>query len=162
MKMWGRDVNQVLDAVLRRDLQLLRKVVERGANVDIRDRDQRTPLGQAVTDNNLEIVRFLVEHGADVNARDAEGWTTLHFAAQEHHVEIASLLLERGAQVDAKDVFGSTPLWRAVYASKGRGELIRCLLSYGADRHLKNNHGVSPLDLARSIGNYPVAKFLNT
>ena len=51
-------------------------------------------------------------------------------------------------QVDAQDEHGNTPLVRAVFASQGRGELIKLLLSHSANGRLKNKHGVSPEDLA--------------
>ena len=47
----------------------------------------------------------------------------------------------------------------AVFDSKGRGSMIELLLASKASRSLKNKHGVSPEDLANSIGNYDVAKF---
>jgi len=38
--------------------------------------------------------------------------------------------------------------------------MIRLLLLYGADKKLKNNHGVSPEDLANKIANYDMKPFL--
>jgi ankyrin repeat protein len=52
------------------------------------------------------------------------------------------------------------PLSHAVFESRGRGEMIRLLLSFGADKALKNKHGVSPENLARTIANYDVSIFL--
>jgi ankyrin repeat protein len=62
--------------------------------------------------------------------------------------------------VDAQDIHGNTPLSRAVFDSKGRGQVIKLLLSSGANKDLKNKHGISPEDLAKSIGNYDVSKLL--
>ena len=62
--------------------------------------------------------------------------TPLHFAAQQHHVEVAQALLGAGAVVDATDKHGNTPLWKAVFASQGRGELIALLREAGADPNL--------------------------
>jgi ankyrin repeat protein len=70
-------------------------------------------------------------------------------------------LLERGASVDSRDAHGNTPLWRAVFESKNRGEVIKLLLAFGADRDLKNDHGISPLDLARTIANYDATQFFS-
>jgi ankyrin repeat protein len=61
--------------------------------------------------------------------------------------------------VDARDKHGNTPLSKAVFYSQGSGEMISLLLRWGADRDLKNNYGVSPVGLARSIANYDVARF---
>ena len=62
--------------------------------------------------------------------------------------------------MDAPDVNGNTPLSNAVFDSRGRDQMIKLLLSFGANKTLKNKHGVSPEDLAKSIGNYDVSKFL--
>jgi ankyrin repeat protein len=90
---------------------------------------------------------------------DRLGFTPLHFAAQEHAAEVAELLLENGAEVDSSNSFGNTPLFAAVFNSRGRGELIELLRSRGADPHRANDAGQTPLGLARLIGNYDVAQY---
>jgi len=74
-------------------------------------------------------------------------------------VEVTRLLLEAGADVDPQDRHGNTPLGRAVFSSRGEGALIGLLRSRGANPHLSNAQGVSPLRLAQSIGNYDIAQF---
>ena len=54
--------------------------------------------------------------------------TPLHFAGQQHHVDVVRLLLDAGAPVDATDEHGNTPLFKAVFASRGRGDLTARLL----------------------------------
>src|SRR5689334_1358187 len=116
-----------------------------------RDRYGRTELFHAVVDNAIALISELILQGADVKAIDSDGETPLHFAAREYRINAAKLLLENGAQVDAQDAHGNTPLARAVFASQGRGGMIKLLLSYSANKGLKNKHGVSPEDLANSI-----------
>jgi ankyrin repeat protein len=70
------------------------------------------------------------------------------------------MLLGSGASVDLGDEHGNSPLFRAVFNSQGRGEIITLLLKADADRDLKNFYGVSPLELAQTIGNYNVKQFL--
>jgi hypothetical protein len=78
--------------------------------------------------------------------------TPLHFAAREYQLGTAQRLIEGGANPNAQDNHGNTPLWRAVFESRGRGEMIKLLLSTGADKAVKNKHGSSPKDLANTIG----------
>jgi len=123
------------------------------------DRAGRSPLHHAAADHDLNRVRGLIQQGEDVNLADQEGWTPLHFAAQSYNAEIAQLLLDSGAFVDPRDSHGNTPLFRAVFNSRGRGELIELLRNRGASPISKNESGVSPTRLARTIANYNVAVF---
>jgi uncharacterized protein len=119
----------------------------------------RSPLHYAFRERDLNNVRKLILEGHDVNLADSKGWTPLHFAAQEHRADVAALLLDSGAFVDPRDSHGNTPLWTAVFNSRGRGELIKLLREQGAHPYSENNYGLSPVYLARTIGNYDVAQF---
>lgn len=119
----------------------------------------RSDLHYAAFDNNIEKVHLFLVSGADPNEADHEGFTPLHFAAQQHSVASARFLLEQGATVDPINRYGNTPLWMAVFNSKGRGELIQLLRSYGANVFHANAAGVTPVGLARTIGNYNVAQY---
>lgn len=123
------------------------------------DRAGRTPLHYAAAARDLGQVRQLLASGADPRASDDDGWTPLHFAAQESATDVAATLLGAGAPVDARDANGNTLSQKAVFNSKGRGELIALLRSHGADPCAKNNHGISPVSLARAIANYDVRQF---
>jgi ankyrin repeat protein len=129
-------------------------------NLTPTDRGGRTPLFYASMDGDAPLVEQLIRGGADVNARDSNQETPLHFAVRGYHPGLAALLIENGAKVDAPDGYGNTPLARAVFESRGRGEMIRLLLSHGADKTLRNAHGVSPESLAESIANYDLTPFL--
>jgi uncharacterized protein len=98
----------------------------------------------------------LIAEGCEIDRQDSQGWTPLHFAAQEWSVPVASVLIAKGALVDLKDGHGNTPLWRAVFNSRGRGDLIALLLKAGADPDVANAHGVSPRALAETMANFDV------
>lgn len=149
----------LIESVLAGDLGTLQVLLTQNANPDDVDEDGRTPLIHSAIDGRAEIAQALIEAGADVDAKDSLGNSALHYAAQEHQHRIASMLLQAGAQVDSEDIHGNTPLWRAVFNSKGNGDLIRLLLSFGADRWHRNKRGKSPLDLANTIANYDVTQF---
>ena len=123
------------------------------------DRLGRTPLHYACASGRSEDVAQLLASGSDVNTQDDSGWSPLHFAAQAASPDCLALLLRAGANVSLQDSFGNTALWRAVFSSTGDGTAIVLLRNAGADPLAKNEHGVSPLSLARTIGNYDVATF---
>jgi uncharacterized protein len=93
----------------------------------------RTPRHYAAADDNATEVHRLLAEGASPDAQDDNGWTPAHFAAQAGSFECMGALLGAGADPALADSYGNTVLWRAVFASKGEGELIHALRAAGAD-----------------------------
>lgn len=151
----------LIEHVFKNDLGGLQAGLSQGENPNERDGDKRTPLIHAAIDGKLEAAKLLLEGGVDIGAQDSYGYTALHYAAQNYFPELAALLIGLGAKVEAEDNHGNTPLGRAVFESKGRGELISILLKAGADRNHRNKHGKTPMDLATLIANYNIAQFFN-
>ena len=123
------------------------------------DRGGRTPLHYAALADDTAAIRALLGQGADPDVADHLGFTALHFAAQQGAISAAQALLAAGAQVDAINSYGNTPLFTAVFNSRGRGDLIKLLRHHGADPWHPNGTGQTPIGLARLIANYNVAQF---
>lgn len=87
----------------------------------------------------------------DVDAVDDDGRTPLHRAIDLGAEDLAAFLVSIGADVNLRDRWGNTPLWRAVYHAPGTDAIIELLLERGADPTEKNNHDVSPIDLAHKM-----------
>ena len=155
-------MHELHDAVMLGDADAVRVALEDGADVNDRDVADRTPLMYAAADGNQTIAEMLIDHGCEVNAYDRAGSTALHAASQQQHVELVRLLLQAGAFINAVDKDGNTPLFKAVFYSEGRGEVIELLLSSGADRNIRNNSGVSALSLAFTIANFDVRRFFGS
>ena len=119
----------------------------------------RSALHYAALGNDPDAALKRLEAGDDPDLKDVGGFTPLHFAAQEWAADVAELLLNHGAQVDATNRNGNTPLFVAVFNSRGRGELITLLRQRGADPRKRNTSGQTPVGLARLIGNYDVAQY---
>ncbi|MHB1125060.1 MAG: ankyrin repeat domain-containing protein [Ramlibacter sp.] len=115
-------------------------------NVEIRTRDDESPLMMAALKGHLELARQLIDRGADVNKT---GWTPLHYAATGGHLAIMELLLEHHAYIDAESPNGTTPLMMA--AQYGSIDAVKLLLEAGADPRLKNQLGLSAIDFAHRV-----------
>lgn len=102
-------------------------------------------------------IRERLAAGDDVGLADGQGFTALHFAAQQSQTEAVRELLEAGAPVDAQDRFGNTPLWRAVFDSRGEVATVELLLRAGADPNSVNSAGATPRDLASRMAAKEVA-----
>ncbi|SIN82115.1 Ankyrin repeat-containing protein [Chryseobacterium scophthalmum] len=84
-------------AINRGRYEIVKYIVERGANVnDLYDKNY-SPLMSAVNGKNIEMVKLLLENGADVNLKDKYGNDALWKAVFNYNFEIVKLLVEAGA-----------------------------------------------------------------
>jgi ankyrin repeat protein len=99
-------------------------------------------------------IRAEVEAGANPRAGDDGGDTPLHVAVQKGHVDAVKCLIDLGADVNAVNTNGNGPLWTSVLSAPHdkKAVLIKLLLQAGADPDRKNNHGRTPHEMARTIG----------
>jgi Ankyrin repeats (3 copies) len=107
----------------------VRLLVERGAEVDSRDKWGWTPLYGC---GHLEVSRMLIDHGANVNTRQLDGWTPLGVSVIMGQLEIVELLLEHGADVLAPNSAGQTPYQLSL--QNGYRGIANLLREHGAGR----------------------------
>ncbi|XP_055510506.1 protein phosphatase 1 regulatory subunit 12B-like isoform X2 [Leucoraja erinacea] len=91
------------------DTEEVKRLLDRGADINYANVDGLTALHQACIDENLEMVKFLVENSADTNQPDNEGWTPLHAVASCGYINIAEYLINNGANVAAVNSEGEIP-----------------------------------------------------
>lgn len=115
---------------------VLELLTSRGADLNVRDGRNLTPLHLAAVKNRAEACRILLDAGADVNVTGfvsgdgvAES-TPLHLAAESGARDVAELLISRGANVNAVNNFQRTPLFWAKKA--GKTDVAELLASHGA------------------------------
>lgn len=113
----GKDVNAPVDrggrlplavAAGNRRADVVRFLLNAGANVLLADKNGCTALHIAAQENSLEICRMLVEAGASVDARDAYGSTPLAKAVStsKGRGEVITYLLSAGADPDIRNSHG--------------------------------------------------------
>ena len=126
----------------------LKRFIEDGASFDVKDHMGWTPLALAAYAGEADSARILIDHGADVHTRDQEGNTPLHLALLSGHRDVVEVLLEGGADLEAANRKGRTPLFTAVTNYRSP-EIVRWLLSIGANASEVDKNGAYPLDVAR-------------
>jgi ankyrin repeat protein len=94
-------------AVTYNRFDALKKLIELGADIDLRNLDGKTALFKAAAEHAG--VELLVVAGADVNLFDDEGKSACHEAVRVHAVSSLCLLLAAGADFDLPDNGGNTP-----------------------------------------------------
>ncbi|RMG78487.1 MAG: ankyrin repeat domain-containing protein [Bacteroidetes bacterium] len=128
------------------DRKKCKELINKGANVNVRDEFNRTPLHYAVLKGREDIVKILLKHGANPNVKDNNGSTPLHWAATKGYCEIMKLLLKNKANINERGINGDTPLHYAVDA--GNYEAVEFLIKNKADVNIKNDDGNTPFHLA--------------
>ena len=83
-------------------LLICRELLVRGANVNARNEERKTPLHLAVLNEDQVVAQALCDHGGLVNAADEDGLTALHVTANQGLLELAQELIARGADVNAR------------------------------------------------------------
>ena len=107
------------DLVITGTSQSVQAAISTGADVNARDKYDRTPLMYAAEYNpNPEVITTLLKAGADVNPRDNDGWTAL---MGSQHPEAIMALLAAGADAKAKDSEGKTAFDYAQTRAKLKG-----------------------------------------
>ncbi|KAK3937769.1 ankyrin repeat protein [Diplogelasinospora grovesii] len=137
---------------------VVQQLLAKGADIDAKDNDSRTPLLYAAQSGHEAVVQRLLAKGADVNVKGRDGWTPLLYAAQSGHEAVVQQLLAKGADVEAKDNNGWTPLWYA--AISGHEAVVQRLLAKGADVEAKDNDGRTPLSYAATNGHEAIVQQL--
>lgn len=134
-------------AVLRRNHAILEALLTRKPNLNIRANGY-TPLELACQKNNGEAVRMLVPQTTLTNRRQRV--RILSQLTQLSHVNVLNALTPQSAanlfDINIQDADGNTALHIACL--NGREDLVKALLNLGAKRHMTNNDGQTPRDLA--------------
>ena len=115
---------------------LVKALLERGAALEAKDADQRTPLFWAAARNKTRVCTLLMERGANVNAADTRGITPLMLAARNNNRILVRRLIRKRADVNAVGytLLGSrlTPLIEAQWTREDDPTVTEMLLSHGA------------------------------
>jgi len=159
----GMDVNTtdsqgntlMMIATREKNLELVRFLLDNGANARKRNRYGDSSLTIASLQGTEEIVKLLLERKIEPNQ---PGWNALHYAAFENRTKIAAMLLTAGADINALAPNGSTALMLA--AKRGHLEMVRLLVGAKAELNQIDIVEGTALDMANKAKHLDVANFL--
>jgi hypothetical protein len=168
----------VLFAIQMGHLDVVRRLVEYGADVNDTAPDGTSALVMAIANGHYEVASYLLDHAADPNAA-GQGWNALVQVVRTRNpsvgqappliptgrvtsFELAQKILDQGVEIDAPiekqirdryrthmNMVGATAY---VMAAKGADhEMMRLLLLYGADPLVKTDDDRTALMVAAGI-----------
>jgi len=134
----GTGRTALIEAAIQGHLDVIRLLVERGANLEWQDRAVGfTPLGWAANQGHESIVVALLQAGADPNVATPKFLHTPLIAAAQHgSLLIVKLLIAAGANVNATAFDGRTAL--SIALDKKHNDIVTLMAGIGAA-------GISPL-----------------
>ena len=179
---------QLMEAIDNNNLQSVRMLVSRGANINYRGQHGETPLIKAMLCEDSRICRFLLDAGADINLATIKGYSPLIFACLQNNFEFVRMLCGHHADISGRTQEGWTPLiiastnssvffdnmnhpffhnlteiifkYAHYHPDYNPVHIVNLLLDYGADPNESNIFGTTSLMAAASMANYPILKSL--
>ena len=95
---------------------------------------------------------YFRQKGLDLDSVDEQGNTSLHWALHERSEIALSYILAWKPNIDIRDFSGFTPLHIAVKSVEEMEtiRLVRFMTLKGADRSIRDNNGLRPIDMVDS------------
>lgn len=114
------------------NIELANELINRKAEINIKNKEEKIALFIAIENNNLELVNLLLNNKSMVNIQTASiKYTPLMKAVEKGNEEVVKLLLKHQANVNEQNIHGKTALIIAV--EKNNINLVKLLLDNKAN-----------------------------
>jgi len=134
-------------------------LVDKGSLIDHVPCYCGTPLYAAVNRGNLELARVLINAGANLEYR-YYGSTPLHAATTKGDLPMIELLLDSGAHIEAEKEDGRRSTPLMIASDESKLQVMKLLIKRGANLNYKSNYHMTALYHAIGKGDLVVAKLL--
>ena len=141
-------------AIVHKNVELALLLLDKGADINIPDKNKKSPLHIAVENGDNAMVEFLLENSADINFQDFRGDSPLQIALKGGHLAIASMLLKKHPNLNLQNTLKATALHTAIFLynkkkSQGMLSVISELINKKEiDLSIFNSQNKTPMDLA--------------
>eukprot|EP01041_Mallomonas_annulata_P002291 gene2291-4457_t len=129
--------------------EIVQLLLDHNANLNAQCKDGHTALLWAIEIGHNDIARRLIEHNASKFIKNNNGDTALIRACDLGNVDIVTAILDAAwTDLDVQGNRGDIALIRA--SAKGHCKIVSMLLHKGAAIDIRNNGGLTALDVAHS------------
>lgn len=174
------NITELMIAASRGDQTEVRRLIERGSEINAADIFGNTALTYAAMGGHAAVLEFLLQNGADVQIKNKRGHDCLELAEARGHEQTVSILrcakllllirdgevarikqsLEAGLDLNIQIMGGWTPLM--VAALENQEEIVELLLEYGAHPGSQNSRGLTAATIASRKGHLKIVELLNS
>ena len=156
-----KDNPSILMACSNCDTDIVKQLIEKGANVNAKHRIGKTAMNDALYGNNYDVVSILIENGYDLK----KDGVSLRQAVSARQKKAIKIFLDNGVDVnfckpDMVYPYNSTPVHIA--AQNNDLETVKLLVEKGADVTIKDKYGERPYNCAVKNGNEEMKFFLKS
>ncbi|HPH02821.1 MAG TPA: SUMF1/EgtB/PvdO family nonheme iron enzyme [Spirochaetota bacterium] len=150
------------DAAWTGSLQIVKALLEKGANVNDVNSDGVSPLHAAV--KHEAIVDELLKNGATVGGQGTRAGSHLQMAVSRGILRVVRKLLDHGADPNDRDIFLNHPVLASALTDD-KEAIARLLIEKGADLSVRirmpgENRESYYIDIARRNGQYRIVRLL--
>lgn len=153
----GTNATLLTTAACAGQLEAVKLLIERGANINVPNNRGTTSLSCAAAGGRFPVVRYLVEKGADSSVIDADGNDFLGHSFNSGNEELAEYALAVVKEPSKKML--SVALTNAVFRNI-KVTLAGALIDRGADVEFQNPGGATALHWAVGAGNPAMVRML--
>lgn len=154
----------IIIASLNKHYDCVSLLIEAGADINKQDQTCFNTFLISCLTNDLTLLRLVLPTNPDLNVLSRFGGVGITPASEKGHVEIVrELLLRTDINVNHTNFVGWTPLLEAIVLNDGgakQQEIVKLLLDNGANPHMTDKYGKTPLELAREKGYHQIAELL--
>ncbi|KAF7990242.1 hypothetical protein HCN44_000047 [Aphidius gifuensis] len=146
-------------AARRRDVDMVRILVDYGAQVDIQNGEGQTPLHIASAEGDETLVKYFYGVRASASIADHQDRTPMHLAAENGHATVIELLADKfKASIFERTKDGSTLMHIA--SLNGHSECATMLFKKGVYLHMPNKRGARSIHTAARYGHVGIISTL--
>ncbi|XP_056876820.1 histone-lysine N-methyltransferase EHMT2 isoform X3 [Takifugu flavidus] len=147
----------IIWAAEHKHLDVIKVLLNRGADVNIADKELNVCLHWAAYAGSVDIAELVLNAGCSLSSVNTHGDTPLHIASREGYLECVRLFLSRGADIDIMNREGDTPLSLARPDSPVWVALqINRKLRRGISNRLHRTERIICSDIAQGYENVPI------
>lgn len=153
-----------------KDREMTIWLLDHGADPNLSCSIDLTPMSYAVECASIDVIELLFNRGADIS----KGQLLHHAIERETNIiDVVAILLRKGASINAKMYQNHYFSWRLYYfmglgtplhraAELGKIDVVRYLISKGADANIKDAMGQTALDRAAKCGHSHIVDMLRS